>query len=601
MIFRLLTLVFVSTFLSGCLGWHQVDLKKTQVSATTAKHRLVYSKPVEPDNTGAVKVFEVICMEPSPDVATASQSALQIVANAADGTKAQISASTAEALASLVERTATIQLLRDQMFRACEAYSNGAISATSYSLVMSRNNKAMITLMLGETAAGAFGRSGVALGGKTSASGSLGDEGSSETFEASLAKLVEIDSDVDAARTARDSAKSANDEANKDDSKATDEQKDELSNNLKTAEKNLKDLENKKANALVLVQSSHNQTANSAAEIVESEGFGSLTASVSANAIDALSQMQEIYMRDSLADEVISACVVEMGFSLSEYAANRFNEPLINSLEPIAADLQKKGAAGALSASDFEDAKKQARNIESSLARHSALTQFCIKNLPSMINHAEANRQTNVKRHYGLKQATIKHKALTICDRLDSETSKNSCMKNIGIDFPKKEKAVDISKFSEYVAISELLVSIESLKADIKEAHEKLHKLSLIIPPDNKYPHCAADEKDKDTLERCKLLDDSAESVVDKALVKAKSGRKDFPATPALDKTLGDAEEYTAEYAKAVLKTGGEIKKEELASWKNRHSEIQGDLKYHMNSLEALQKKLGEILDSIKG
>ena len=57
-----------------------------------------------------------------------------------------------------------VQVLRERMFRACEAYSNGAITGTTYTLLMNRFDRAMVTVLFGEVMGGAFGRSLAAIG-----------------------------------------------------------------------------------------------------------------------------------------------------------------------------------------------------------------------------------------------------------------------------------------------------------------------------------------------------------------------------------------------------------------------------------------------------
>ena len=109
----------------------------------------------------------VICAEPSPDVAKALSEgfsvglagALQGVEGATPEASASLGRSAAESLAQLGERLATIQLLRDALFRACEAYANGALSETAYAILLSRYDDTMVTLLTSELAAGAFGRS----------------------------------------------------------------------------------------------------------------------------------------------------------------------------------------------------------------------------------------------------------------------------------------------------------------------------------------------------------------------------------------------------------------------------------------------------------
>ena len=57
------------------------------------------------------------------------------------------------------------------MYRACEAYQNGAISDTSYTLMLARFDKTMASMLASEIAAGAFGRNLATLGGSASTGG----------------------------------------------------------------------------------------------------------------------------------------------------------------------------------------------------------------------------------------------------------------------------------------------------------------------------------------------------------------------------------------------------------------------------------------------
>jgi hypothetical protein len=121
----------------------------------------------------------IICAEPSPDVAQAISAAFtaagQVDANVPQtgqfGGSGSIGSSYAESIAQLGERLATVQLLRDKMYRACEAYQNGAISDTSYTLMLARFDKTMASMLASEIAAGAFGRNLATLGGSASTGG----------------------------------------------------------------------------------------------------------------------------------------------------------------------------------------------------------------------------------------------------------------------------------------------------------------------------------------------------------------------------------------------------------------------------------------------
>jgi hypothetical protein len=146
----------------------------------------------------------ITCAEPSPDVARTVNEAMQFdISGSAAGAKVQpevalaLAASRAESLAQLGQRLATIQLLRDSTFKACEAFANGAIDASTYAMVVSRYDDVMVTLLLAEAAAGGFGAARpAAISGSSSTApigGALGQsivrgaQGRVETAEAAIA------------------------------------------------------------------------------------------------------------------------------------------------------------------------------------------------------------------------------------------------------------------------------------------------------------------------------------------------------------------------------------------------------------------------------
>ncbi|HWU00761.1 MAG TPA: hypothetical protein VN229_24195, partial [Terriglobales bacterium] len=166
-------------------------LATSDVLATDAGARLVTATPIVGgvDDTGRFKPHQVNCAEPSPDVAKAIQAAFSSgvsvdVSGQPANTPAEMQAklanavavSRSEALAQLTERLPTIQLLRDGLFRACEAYSNGALSPISYALVLSRYGDTMVTMLGSEMIAGTYGRQLATAGGTSTAhsSASLG-------------------------------------------------------------------------------------------------------------------------------------------------------------------------------------------------------------------------------------------------------------------------------------------------------------------------------------------------------------------------------------------------------------------------------------------
>jgi hypothetical protein len=108
----------------------------------------------------------VICAEPSPEVAKAFSTAFGASAEAeakaipalsqAGDVRGALAVSRArsEAIAQLGKRLGTIQLLRNGLFSACEAYANGAISPISYAFLLSRFGDVMVTLLAVEMVSG---------------------------------------------------------------------------------------------------------------------------------------------------------------------------------------------------------------------------------------------------------------------------------------------------------------------------------------------------------------------------------------------------------------------------------------------------------------
>lgn len=95
---------------------------------------------------GQLHKRRVICAEPSPDVFTALAASLSGGAGAG-GQNIGAAASMAQSAAALGPRTQTIQLLRDGLYRACEAYMNGLINRDEYRQIMFAYDEVMITMI----------------------------------------------------------------------------------------------------------------------------------------------------------------------------------------------------------------------------------------------------------------------------------------------------------------------------------------------------------------------------------------------------------------------------------------------------------------------
>ena len=264
---------------------------------------------------GLVNPKRVVCAEPSPDVALAiAQSfgfGISIFAGGSGQGAGSGSGATAEGIAQLGERTQSIQLLRDQMYRACEAYANGAITGTTYNLIMSKNNDAMVTLMLGEVAGGAFGRAGAAIGGSASAEG-----------EASVTSLFEALTAVDQAEKEEEAAEEEVEEAeekldDKEEAAANDdnESEEEQENNDQEVEEAEDEVAAAQENLRSKREAKNEAKSKAEAEITKVVGAGSITAKPSVGVAQVLKGMQNNFLREDFADEYVAACLIELGLA----------------------------------------------------------------------------------------------------------------------------------------------------------------------------------------------------------------------------------------------------------------------------------------------
>jgi hypothetical protein len=93
---------------------------------------------------------QVACTEPSPDYATAATTAVDISAKSAVAEapiEAQGKVNVAEAITKLDGRSKGVLALRDDLYAACQAYTNGQIGKDAYSVILSQYGQLLVALM----------------------------------------------------------------------------------------------------------------------------------------------------------------------------------------------------------------------------------------------------------------------------------------------------------------------------------------------------------------------------------------------------------------------------------------------------------------------
>ncbi len=274
--------------LASCDATHMktTQLSETEVVGNTADLRMIFRDTASYDRAeGHIIPTRILCAEPSPDVAKVMEAALSsniglsIPGQGAGSAAASIA--TAEALAQLGERLATIQLLRDGLYRACEAYANGALTETGYIVMLSRFDDSMVTMMLGELAAGAFGRSLAALGGTADADA-----------KGTAVSLLQLAEDADqAAKLAEEQAAAKEAEAANTQDPAEAQKKTEEAEALR-----------KLAKAQVDVAATAKVTASATAA-------GAISHQPDKDVAEQIAEMQRKYIENINSDSLVVACI----------------------------------------------------------------------------------------------------------------------------------------------------------------------------------------------------------------------------------------------------------------------------------------------------
>lgn len=228
-LYKIFVMSIASLSIAGCANFNSIhrDLKVDSgegVLIDVKQRAILVSKRIP--STGVTPAISqtIVCAEPSPDALSAYAAELALQGNGSKGVGGALSGSTQEAAAFIGLRTQSIQLLRDLMYRNCEAYLNNAITSDDYALLMRRTQKYMVALLAIEQITGAIKSPAVTLttSGFTSATETL------KNLETKKKQLTD------------DNAKMANDVT---DPKTTAEQKAAINKEIKANESQISDLD----------------------------------------------------------------------------------------------------------------------------------------------------------------------------------------------------------------------------------------------------------------------------------------------------------------------------------------------------------------------
>ncbi len=287
----------------------RVPLQPDEFFTTGARQRVIANSDISNfSRPGLVDPRRVVCTEPSPDAAVAMANSLGVGLSILGQGAGSLSSTQVEGLVQLGERTASIQLLRDKMYQTCLAYANGAVSGTTYSMIMSRLDDTIVTLLLGETAGGAFGRklAGIGLEASAEASASLSSfSNEMDNLDANTKKLAAANKDVAEKEQKVADAKAA---LPTDGTEPTEPQKQAVTD----AEKELTDARAKRNALLQLLQSNVATASKAGGKVAQLKTGGGLSVRTDPQIARTLEDMQASFLVDDYADEYLATCLVEL-------------------------------------------------------------------------------------------------------------------------------------------------------------------------------------------------------------------------------------------------------------------------------------------------
>jgi hypothetical protein len=233
----------------------------------------------------------VVCAEPSPDALSALAASQGLTVATPNGTSVGQSLSIAEAAGAIGLRTQSIQLMRDHMYRVCEGYLSGAVSGITFQLMHRRFQTTVVGILAIEQLTGAMRAPTVVLGGSSQV-------GNAEAISQLTALRESTAKSVDEAETALSSAITAEEGARAELAEAEAASGAAPADAAKTAARDQKQDELKKATAARLdadgsVASRRTALAAIDRQLVLARSSGSATAS---GAIEALGSRSPVDM-----------------------------------------------------------------------------------------------------------------------------------------------------------------------------------------------------------------------------------------------------------------------------------------------------------------
>lgn len=277
---KVLLLLGVLSLVTGCANLNTIN-RTTLLDSVDEKGKVIHGKAVHLDIQQRLLIVNAIgkyCSEPSPDALAAFTAAAGLGASSPAQGTLSATASGTSSVASIGLRTQSITLMRDALYRMCEAYGNGKLSGPQVMTMLSRSQDLTAVVLATEQLTGAVVAQQAALSGSASADATSVITATSQLLEAALRQQQRAEMRLEQAIKRKDDAEGkqklsqeelAAAQTERQNNPGNDEAGQRASARLRKAERKLSEAEREVAFA-ENIRSLRKQTLEAATERVES-------------------------------------------------------------------------------------------------------------------------------------------------------------------------------------------------------------------------------------------------------------------------------------------------------------------------------------------
>ncbi|MBZ6378447.1 hypothetical protein B5C34_12830 [Pacificimonas flava] len=209
--FPLVAVVLATLILSGCARWNSIHRTSpgyqhdsdVRVITVDAKQRhLIMTTP--PDSESGAEIR--ICAEAAPDVFSALAGSGGLKMDVSAASTGELGAAASETAAT-IQRSQSINLIRESLYRTCERYASGAMGKAQFIVQASRDQRNLVSILAIEQLTGAIRPPATIISGPATQASAISGRKAAELVEDYKERRDAAKASADAAKTELEKAK----------------------------------------------------------------------------------------------------------------------------------------------------------------------------------------------------------------------------------------------------------------------------------------------------------------------------------------------------------------------------------------------------------